>query len=206
MFVITSKLVSEQDEIYGVNTINWEDSAWKLFFFDWWRRSRRKVNENPQTNMAWEDRLTWFKSSPENRGLDKIDGEPMEFEWNIFPGSNTVAAQPQSPRVPVKIERKARIIYRTDHLHVDVQRHLMGIKGQRERMRIKCSNRFSHCKKIFRRTMVIPRTWIRKEKVLYSRIQSRRRMGQSCGADDVDTCRKQTPSLPIHESIFHRSA
>ena len=26
-------------------------------------------------------------------------------------------------------------------------------------------------------------------------------MGQSCRTDDVNICRKQTPSLPIHESI-----
>ena len=49
-----------------------------------------KVNENPQSNMAWEERLTWFKSSPEYRALDKIDGEPVEFEWNIFPGFTTL--------------------------------------------------------------------------------------------------------------------
>ena len=49
-----------------------------------------KMNENPQSNGAWEDRLTWFKSSPEYRALDKIDGEPMEFEWNIFPGFTTL--------------------------------------------------------------------------------------------------------------------
>ena len=29
MFDISEKLVSEQDEIYGVNTINWESSSWK---------------------------------------------------------------------------------------------------------------------------------------------------------------------------------
>ena len=71
-------------------------------------------------------------------------------------------------------------------------------------MRIKCSARFSLCEKIFTRTMVIPRTWIRKEMVFYSRIQSTRRMGQSCGADDDNICREQTPNLPIHESIFFR--
>ena len=49
-----------------------------------------KMNENPQSNIAWEDRLTWFKSSPEYRALDKIDGEPMEFEWNIFTGFTTL--------------------------------------------------------------------------------------------------------------------
>ena len=33
-----------------------------------------------QSNGAWEDRLGWFKSSPEYRNFDRIDGEPMEFE------------------------------------------------------------------------------------------------------------------------------
>ena len=49
-----------------------------------------KMNENPQSNIAWEDRLAWFKSSPEYRALDKIDAEPMEFEWTIFPGCTTL--------------------------------------------------------------------------------------------------------------------
>ena len=31
-------------------------------------------------------------------------------------------------------------------------------------------------------------------------------MGQSCGADDVNICRKQTPNLPTHESIIQRNA
>ena len=35
-------------------------------------------------------RLGWFKTSQEYRDLDIIDGEPMEFEWNIFPGYNTL--------------------------------------------------------------------------------------------------------------------
>ena len=45
-----------------------------------------KMSQNPQSNTVWEDKLTWFKISPEYRTLDRIDGEPMEFEWNIFPG------------------------------------------------------------------------------------------------------------------------
>ena len=104
MFDTSEKLVSEQSgEIYGVKTINWEDSSWKYLsligdeqvisllhkkvyeFSD-----SGKMNENPQSNMAWENRLTWFKSSQEYRALDKNDGEPMEFEWNIFPGFTTL--------------------------------------------------------------------------------------------------------------------
>ena len=107
MFDLSEKLMTEQsDEIYGINAINWEDSSWKylslvgdeevisllhtkVYVFSDSALCVGKMNENPQSNIAWEDRLTWFKSSPEYRALDKIDGEPMEFEWNIFPGSTT---------------------------------------------------------------------------------------------------------------------
>ena len=108
MFDISEKLiVGQSDEIYGVNTINWDDSSWKHFIYDWWWRSHPslarkglrifwfcvvswKMNENPQSNVAWEDKLTWFKSSSQYRTLDTIDGEPMEFEWNIFQGFTTL--------------------------------------------------------------------------------------------------------------------
>ena len=108
MFDLSEKLVSEQsDKIYGVKTINWEDSSWKylsltgdeqvislqatkVYVFSDSVLCLGKIHENPQSNTAWEDRLTWFKTSQEYRNLDRIDGEPMEFEWNIFPGFNTL--------------------------------------------------------------------------------------------------------------------
>ena len=49
-----------------------------------------KVNQNPTSNAVWEEQLGWFKDSPQYRILDTIDGEPMEFEWNIFPGFTTL--------------------------------------------------------------------------------------------------------------------
>ena len=49
-----------------------------------------KVNQNPTSNTAWKDKLMWFKSSPHYRALDTLDGAPMEFEWNIFPGFTTL--------------------------------------------------------------------------------------------------------------------
>ena len=148
MFDISEKLiVGQSDEIYGVNTIDWVDSSWKhlsligdeevislshtnVYVFSDSVLCFGKMNENPQSNTVWEDKLTLFKSSPQYRSLDTIDGEPMEFEWNIFPRIHHIAALQQSPRVHVKNERKARRIYKTDHLHVDVQRHLMVISRQ----------------------------------------------------------------------------
>ena len=49
-----------------------------------------KMSENPLSNTVWEEQLSWFKDSPQYRALDTIDGEPMEFEWNMFPGFTTM--------------------------------------------------------------------------------------------------------------------
>ena len=48
------------------------------------------MSQNPQSNTVWEDKLTWFNCSSQYRTLDTIDGEPMKFEWNIFPGFTTL--------------------------------------------------------------------------------------------------------------------
>ena len=108
MFDISEKLISEQsDEIYGVNTINWEHSSWKylslvgdekvislshtkVHVFSDSVLCLGKIHENTQSNDAWEDRLGWFKSSQVYRKFDRFDDEPMEFEWNIFPGFTTL--------------------------------------------------------------------------------------------------------------------
>ena len=80
-----------------------------------------------------------------------------------LPKIQHVATQSRSSRVTVKIERNRREIYWTAHLHVDVQRHLMEIERQQERMRIKCSTRFAIYKKIRSRTKVISWSWFREK-------------------------------------------
>ena len=108
MFDISEKLLTEQsDDIYEVNTINWCDSAWKhlsliggeevvslsrakVHVFSDSVLCLGKISENPLSNMVWEDKLTWFKSSSQYRTLDTVDGEPMEFEWTNFPGFTTL--------------------------------------------------------------------------------------------------------------------
>ena len=109
MFDISAKLVSEQDEVYGVKTIDWENSSWKyllligdeqvislqrtkVYVFSDSVLCLVKIHENPQSNTAWEQRFEWFKTTPEYRTLDRIDVEPIEFEWNIFPRFNTLCS------------------------------------------------------------------------------------------------------------------
>ena len=53
----------------------------------------------------------------------------------------------QNSRFTVEIGWNTREFYKTDYLHVDVQRYLMGIKRQWKRRQVKCLTRFSICKK-----------------------------------------------------------
>ena len=113
-----------------MKTINWEDPSWKylsliggeevisllhtkVYVFSDSVLCLGKMSENPQSNYAWKDRLMWFKDSPQYRTLDTIDGEPMEFEWNIFPGFTTLQL--------INKVQEFITIQRTNYLHVDVQ-------------------------------------------------------------------------------------
>ena len=133
MFDISEKLpVGQSDETYGVTPINWEGSSWKQLSFvsdeEVISLSRAKVyvfsdsvlclgkmNQNPQSNTVWEDKLTWFKSSSQYRTLDTIDGEPMEFEWTTFPGFTTLQlcnrVQEFMSKMSDPSEFKGRIIF-----------------------------------------------------------------------------------------------
>ena len=78
MFDISTRLVPEQDEISGLETIGWENHLWKYLSLIGGERVINlqrtmfyvlsdsvlclgKIHENPQSNDAWEQRLGWFK-------------------------------------------------------------------------------------------------------------------------------------------------
>ena len=83
MFDISEKLISEQsDEIYGVKTINKEDSSWKYFslfgdeqvislphtkvcVFSDSVLCLGKIHENQESNIPWERQTEVVQSSPE---------------------------------------------------------------------------------------------------------------------------------------------
>ena len=182
MFDICEKLITGQsDEIYGVKTINWEGSSrkylslvgdeevisllhTKVYVFSDSVLCLGKVNENPQSNTAWEERLTWFKSSPEYKALDKIDGDPMEFEWNIFPGFTTLQlctkVQELLSRLSVTPEKfTGRIIFMS--MFNDI-----SWESKDKKMRIKCSISFLYMRRDLEQDNGQPRTWFREKKVV----------------------------------------
>ena len=144
MFDLSAKLVTEQDEISGLETIGWENHSWKylslicdervinlqrtkVYVFSDYVLCLGKVYENRQSNTAWEQRLGWFKSSPFYRNFDRIDGELVEFECNIFPGFNTLQLSEEVKSLLLKLGETpenftGRIIFMSMF-----KKHLMGI-------------------------------------------------------------------------------
>ena len=48
-----------------------------------------KMHRHPEAMVTWKEQLQYFQNANEYRELFRIDEEPMEFEWNIFPGHTT---------------------------------------------------------------------------------------------------------------------
>ena len=107
MFDISAKLVTEQDEISGLETIGWENHSWKylsligderiinlqrtkVYVFSDSVLCLGRIHQNPESNKAWEKRIGWITSSQSYRDFDGINGELTEFEWSIFPGFDTL--------------------------------------------------------------------------------------------------------------------
>ena len=79
-------------------------------------QSLREMNQNTTSGTVWEEQLGWFKDSSQYRTLDTIDGEPMELEWTIFPGSTTLELVRGGPKGHEQNGR-TRTVPRTNYLH-----------------------------------------------------------------------------------------
>ena len=126
-------------------------------------RYTRTPDQTQHGNTDWSG----SKVQPEFRNLDRIDGEPIEFEWNIFQGFTTLQLNHKVQELLLRLGETPEnftgcIVFMS--MFNDIS---WGSKGQQERMRIKCSTRFSICKKIRSRTMLISRSWIREKVVFY---------------------------------------
>ena len=49
-----------------------------------------KIHSHPESNEAWKKTIGWIITDKSYRDYDGINGEPTEFEWNIFPGFTTL--------------------------------------------------------------------------------------------------------------------
>ena len=160
-----------------------------------------KTFENPESNDAWEHRLGLIKSSQNYRNFGRIDGEPTEFEWNIFPGFNTVQLSEEVNRFSKQIGRNTTNFHRKNSINVNGQRHLLWNKRQWRRMSGKCSTRIFVCKKIWKKDRGHSLVRVLRKMVLYHWRQSTRNLGQNCRRDVVRIRWERMSNFPCYDSI-----
>ena len=100
-------LVNNQDEINGLDKIQWENHSWtrlpligdetvinlqstKVYVFSDSVLCLGKVLQHPESNEAWKNRVAGARAERSYRDYDAINGESTEFEWIIFPGFKTL--------------------------------------------------------------------------------------------------------------------
>ena len=52
--------------------------------------------------------------------FQRIDGQPMEFEWKIFPGFTAVGILKEIQQMMGELQCVTRELHMQDHLHVNV--------------------------------------------------------------------------------------
>ena len=107
MFDITAQLVNNHEEIHGLDEIHWGKNSWKrlsligdetvinlqstkVFVFSDSVFCLGKVLQHPECNEAWKNRVAGVRAERSYRDYDAVNGESIEFEWNIFPGFTTL--------------------------------------------------------------------------------------------------------------------
>ena len=107
MFDVTAQLVNDQQEIQGLDKIHWVKNSWrrlsligdetvinlqstKIYVFSDSVLCLGRILQHRDSNEAWKNRITGVKAEKSFRDYDGINGEPTEFEWNIFPGFTTL--------------------------------------------------------------------------------------------------------------------
>ena len=80
-----------------------------------------KVLQHPESNEAWKKRIEGITTDKSHRDYDGINGEPTEFEWNIFPGFTTLQLCGKVNDLLSDLGEKHQKLSQEVFLYVDVQ-------------------------------------------------------------------------------------
>ena len=107
MFDVTAKLVGDHEKINNSDNIHWRKNSWtrlsligdetvislqstKVYVFSDSVLCLGRILQHPDSHEAWKKRIEGVITEKSYRDYDGINGEPTEFEWNIFPGFTTL--------------------------------------------------------------------------------------------------------------------
>ena len=124
MFDITAQLVNDQEEkrlsLIGDETVvNLQRT--KVYVFSDSVLCLGRILQHPDSNEAWKNRVAGIRSEKSYTDYDCIDGEPTEFEWNIFPGFTTLQLCGKINDLLSNLGRNTRNFHRKNSIYVNVQ-------------------------------------------------------------------------------------
>ena len=124
MFDVTAQLVNDQEEIrrslIGDETVINLQST-KVHVFSDCVLCLGRILQHPDSNEAWKNRIAGVKTEKSYRDYDGINGEPTEFEWNIFPGFTTLQLCGKINDLLSDLGQNTRNFHRNNFIYVDVQ-------------------------------------------------------------------------------------
>ena len=106
MFDVTAQLVNDQEEIHGLDKIQWEKNSWtrlsligdetvinlqstKVYVFSDSVLCLGRVLQHPESNEAWKNRVAGIQSGKSYRDYDAINGESVGILTPYFPCCGT---------------------------------------------------------------------------------------------------------------------
>ena len=128
IFQVTERLITDQTEITGLTTADWQIA--KTFGFSDSVLCLGGISDEPIK--TWEIRITWFLETRCLKDLDPIDGEPMEFEWKNLSGFTTFGILDEVQKMISELkcepeQLKGRIIFMS--MYNDIDWTTRGNKG-----------------------------------------------------------------------------
>ena len=138
MFDITAKLMDEQDEINSLDHIQWGQNSWKqlsligdeaiinlqrtkVYVFSDSVLCLGKIHQHPESKEAWKKSIEGVMTEKSYRDYDGINGEPTEFEWNIFPGFTTLQHCGKVNDLLSRLRETPENFHRKNSIYVNVQ-------------------------------------------------------------------------------------
>ena len=132
LFRETEKLISGQTDTTGIGVINFQDLRWvstSLMHSRPYQYATAKVyvfsdsvlclgKKGNNLVESWKKQIQWYSDDDYFSELNRIYGQPMEFEWKIFPGFTTVGIIDEIQRMMGKLQCEpenftSRIIFKT---------------------------------------------------------------------------------------------
>ena len=152
-------------------------------------------------------KIEWFTitSTHQYRELDRIDGEPMEFEWKNFPEFTTlqILAEIQKMMDEMQCEPEqftGRINFMS--MYNDI---VWRKEGNKELCTANAKTVAGYAKKICARTLVVSRAWNRKEMVRIKHVQAERRSGWCRWTHAAQLLRKRASRIPWNQCFGTKS-